>query len=124
MKFVEVEKLSGDALPGRIIYKATGKDGPMHSRALTVAFGTYSKAYGPMAPHRHAEECVYILASNRGRVRYGGEPNALENSLDLKAGMLLHFPENEWHVFEYDDAGHIDAMFIYGQVDNIRPEEG
>jgi hypothetical protein len=75
------------------------------------------------SPVPHAEECVYILASYRGRVRFGGEPEALENTVDLAVGMLLHFPENEWHVFEFDEGGRIDAMFIYGQVDNIRPEE-
>lgn len=123
MDHLDTTSLPGKALPGRIIYKATGKDGPILSSGMTVAFGTYSGEYGPMSPHRHAEECVYIIRSENGRVRYGGEPDALEHSLDLTDGMLLHFPENEWHVFEFDEGGRIDAMFIYGQVDNIRPEE-
>jgi hypothetical protein len=123
MNFVDTHKLEGRVLPGRIIYKATGQDGPMVSSRMTVSFGTYAGEYGPMTPHRHAEECVYIVHSLRGRVRYGGKPDALEHSLMLGDGMLLHFPENEWHVFEFDPGGRIDAMFIYGQTDNIRPED-
>ena len=123
MKYVEKDALPEVILPGRVIYKATGKDGPLVSGCMTVAFGTYSGDYGPMAPHRHAEECVYILRSVNGRVRYGGKPGALEHELALEAGMLLHFLADEWHVFEFEPGGRIDAMFIYGDVDNIRPEE-
>ena len=35
----------------------------------------------------------------------------------------MHFPELEWHVFGYDEGGFLDALCIYGQVTNIRPEE-
>jgi hypothetical protein len=51
------------------------------------------------------------------------EPDELLHTFPLEAGMLLRFEESEWHVFEYGDRGWIDAMFIYGHVDNIRPEE-
>jgi hypothetical protein len=27
--------------------------------------------------------------------------------------MILHFPENEWHVFEYDEGGSITIAFFY-----------
>ncbi|WP_256364494.1 hypothetical protein [Paenibacillus sp. 32O-W] len=37
--------------------------------------------------------------------------------------MILHFPELEWYVFEYDEVGYVDIVFIYGQVTRIRPEE-
>ena len=33
------------------------------------------------------------------------------------------FPELEWHVFGYDEGGFLEALCIYGQVTNIRPEE-
>ena len=35
----------------------------------------------------------------------------------------MHFPPLEWHVFGYKDGGYLDALCIYGQVTNIRPEE-
>lgn len=124
MESIQTKTLPPHPLPGRVIYRAVGKDSPISSGEMSVSFGTYSEAYGPMAPHRHAEESVYIIRSVKGRVRYGGEPDALEHTLPLEDGMLLHFPESEWHVFEYEPGGHIDAMFIYGTVDNIRPEEG
>lgn len=41
----------------------------------------------------------------------------------MNKGDLMHFPELEWHVFGYDEGGFLDALCIYGQVTNIRPEE-
>jgi hypothetical protein len=29
----------------------------------------------------------------------------------------------EWHAFEFDDDGFVELIFIYGQVENIRPED-
>ena len=43
--------------------------------------------------------------------------------ITLEAGMTLHFPPLEWHVFEFKPGGHVDIIFFYGQVDQIRPEE-
>ncbi|PRY20079.1 hypothetical protein CLV78_11528 [Aliiruegeria haliotis] len=123
MDVVEVKSLPANVLPGRVVYKATGKDGPIVSGEMTVAFGRYCGDYGPMSPHRHAEECVYILESKGGWVRFGTTDDCADGKRALTGGTLLHFPENEWHVFEYEEGGYIDAMFIYGQVDNIRPEE-
>jgi hypothetical protein len=37
--------------------------------------------------------------------------------------MVLHFPELEWHVFGCGARGYVDALFIYGQVTNIRPDK-
>lgn len=64
-----------------------------------------------------------MVSSDRGWVRYGGRPEALQRKLALEAGMVLHFDALEWHVFEYDEGGSVEIVFIYGQVDNIRPEE-
>ena len=123
MDLLETGALVGDPLPGRIIYRAAGKGGPIESGAMTVAFGRYSGQYGLMAPHRHAEECVFILGSVGGHVRWGATDACGNGARSLERGMLLRFAEGEWHVFEYEEGGHIDAMFIYGQVDDIRPEE-
>jgi hypothetical protein len=37
--------------------------------------------------------------------------------------MILHNPPLEWHVFGYAEGGYADVLFVYGQVDDIRPEE-
>ena len=36
---------------------------------------------------------------------------------------VMHFQELEWHVFGYEDGGYLGALCIYGQVDNMRPED-
>ena len=74
-----------------------------------MGFAHYSVEYGPMSPHRHAEEIVFVLDSDRSYVRHGGfgdQPDALGEPLALERDMILHFPENEWHVFDYDEGGH------------------
>lgn len=76
-----------------------------------------------MEPHHHAEEIVYILSVVGGWVRYGDSKDELPEKLALESGMTLHISELMWHVFEFSEGGHIDIIFFYGQVDNIRPEE-
>ena len=123
MEHLNRAELAGVELPGRIIFKGAGKGSPIESGKMTVAFGRYSGEFGPMSPHRHAEECVYITRCEKGWVRFGSTDDCADGKVELSAGTLLHFPEDEWHVFEYAEGGFIEAMFIYGQVDNIRPEE-
>ena len=110
-------------LPGRVIQKAVGKDAASFSTRMTMGFARYSEESGRMEPHRHAEEIVYILSARNGWVRCGPHADRLGPAIPLEAGMILHFPELEWHVFEFGESGHIDIVFFYGQVDNIRPEE-
>ena len=56
-------------------------------------------------------------------VRWGSDPEALGTPIPLQEGLTLHIPELEWHVFGFGPVGHVDIIYFYGQVDNIRPEE-
>ena len=123
MKLLRREELAELPLPGRVIQKAVGKDGASASGKMTMGFARYSAASGPMEPHHHAEEIVFILDARSGWVRFGPARDRLGERLELEPGMTLHFPELEWHVFEYDEGGSVDIIFFYGQVDRIRPEE-
>ena len=123
MKILARSDLQENRLPGRIIQKAVGKDARSISGKMTMGFGRYSKKSGPMEPHRHAEEICYIIDARNGYIRYGDGKQDLGERISLDAGMILHVPELEWHVFEYDGDGFVDIIFFYGQVDNIRPEE-
>ncbi|MCP4397604.1 MAG: hypothetical protein GY801_09935 [bacterium] len=117
------DKLAREPLPGRVIYKAVGKDGPVISGKMTVGFAEYSAKSGPMEPHQHAEETVYIVQAQDAYYRYGDSKDLTGERIPLQEGMLIHFDELEWHVFEYDEGGSLTIIFIYGQVDKIRPEE-
>lgn len=123
MKFLKREALKKECLPGRVIQKAVGKDGASTSGKITMGFARYSEESGPMEPHHHAEEVIYVLSAQKGYVRYGPSPKDLGERIVLEEGMTLHFPHLEWHVFEYEPDGHLEIIFIYGQVDHIRPEE-
>lgn len=123
MEILNRSQLDEHRLPGRIIQKAVGKDAKSLSGQMTMGFARYSEESGPMEPHHHAEEIVYILAARDGWLRYGPAKDALPHRVRLEPGMILHVPALEWHVFEYDKGGMVDIIFYYGQVDNIRPEE-
>jgi len=110
-------------LPGRVIQKAVGPDSFSTSTKMVVGFAYYSSGSGPMEPHHHAEETVYIINASDGWVEYGEEKAAMNHRIHLKVDMVLHIPENEWHAFRYGEKGYVHILFIYGQSDNIRPEE-
>nr|WP_122012488.1 hypothetical protein [Maliibacterium massiliense] len=117
-----VNDLPRNVLPGRAIANAVGRDARVSSEKMTVGYARYSAEAGPMEPHNHAEETLYIIDAQDGYIDFGGTPEHLEHTMKLHAGMILHFPALEWHAFRYDEGGFVDALFIYGQVDNIRPE--
>jgi len=123
MELIQREKLKKEFLPGRIIQKVVGKDAVSLSNRMTMGFACYSDESGSMEPHHHAEEIVYILSSEKGWVRFGDTKEKLGQPIELRSGMTLHFPPLEWHVFEFQTGGHVDIIFFYGQVDQIRPEE-
>lgn len=104
-------------LPGRALQLIVGqKDTASYSDLMTIGFAYYAVEYGPMSPHHHAEEIVFVLESDRAYVRHGGfaaEPNELGERIALERDMILHFPVNEWHVFEYEEGGHLTIAYFY-----------
>jgi len=118
------ENLKREMLKGRVVQHSVGKAGASKSARMTVGFARYSEESGPMEPHQHAEEVVYVVDAKDGWVRYGPSPDKLGERIQLRRGMTLHTPELEWHVFEYDRGGYVDIVFYYAQVDNIFPATG
>jgi hypothetical protein len=123
MRVLHRDEVKQEMLPGRILQRAVGKDSASPSRKMTVSFCRYSAESGPMEPHQHAEETVCIIDAVDGWIRKGPAKDRLNEKVMVRKGTILHFDELEWHVFEYGDGGFIDAICIYGQVDNIRPED-
>lgn len=123
MKIIDRDHMSADLLPGRKLQRAVGKNSYSDSDAMTVGYAAYSVESGLMEPHQHAEETVVIIDSKDGYVFWGPDKDQLHQNVKLCKGMILHIPENEWHVFTYDDGGFVDIVFIYGTSGNIRPED-
>jgi len=112
-----------DPLPGRGVRRFVGRKSSLESEEMTVGTALYADEFGPMEPHNHAEETVYVLESDRAWVRWGSSPEDLPNRIDLEPGVVINTPALEWHVFEWEPGGYLEILFIYGQVDNIRPED-
>jgi hypothetical protein len=121
MKLIKREDVTKKKLPGRVIQLLVSQSGAVsQSDIMTMGFAHYSAESGPMEPHRHAEEIVYILGADDGWTRYGGsgdEPDMLGEKVPLEAGMTLHYPKNEWHVFGFGEGGFVDIIFFYSQSD-------
>jgi hypothetical protein len=123
MNIIARDLLQRHLLPGRVIQKAVGRSAASPSERMTMGFARYSEESGPMEPHHHAEEIVFVLSATDGWMRYGPAKDDLPHRVPLQAGLTLHVPAWEWHVFEHAPGGQVDIVFFYGQVDNIRPEE-
>ena len=123
MKAIHRSRVPVDRLPGRDVQRIVGRGASLASEKMTVGTASYSDAVGRMEPHHHAEESIFVLAADRTRVRWGPAPDDLPEVMELQPGLVLHFPEWEWHVFEWEPGGGADVVVIYGQVDNIRPED-
>ena len=123
MESVHRNSVSVEHLPGRDIQRVVGKGATLESGKMTVGIAHYSASTGPMEPHNHAEETIFVVDAENSWISYGPSPDDLPNRIDLEPGLTLHIPELEWHVFRWDGKGFADCLVIYGQVDNIRPED-
>jgi len=123
MDIIKKNSIPVNALPGRGVQTAVGKGAPSESQRMTLGWTRYCSDFGPMEPHHHAEETVVVLDAKDAYMRVGPAKDQLGERIPLEADTAVHFPPLEWHVFEYDEGGHLDIMFFYAQVDNIRPED-
>ena len=123
MRSVHYADIPVEPLPGRGLRRFVGRNSALESEEMTVGTALYADEFGPMEPHHHAEESVYVLDADRAWVSWGPGPDDLPNRVDLEAGVVLNTPALEWHVFEWAPGGHVEILWIYGQVDNIRPED-
>ena len=123
MEFVYKDELPIETLPGRGIRKAVGSESYFTSTNMSVGYAMYNYEYGPMEPHQHDEETVIITHSNMGWMSWGDSKTNLPNRVELVEGMVIHIPNGEWHVFNYDEGGSVEIIFVYGTTANLRPEE-
>ena len=123
MKIVKKDQVIIDPLPGRGLLRVIGKDSHFESKRMTVGYAKYSSEYGVMEPHAHVEETVIITKVKDGWVSWGDSKDNLTGTKKLEEGMVLHIPDDEWHVFTYDEGGYVEIIFIYSGIDNVRPED-
>lgn len=123
MKFINKKDVPVDALPGRGLLRIVGKNSVFDSDQMSVGYALYSETYGEMEPHSHAEETVIITRSVNGWIEWGDAKDHLTHRCALEEGMVFHIPAGEWHVFRYEAGGMVEIVFIYGQADQVRPED-
>jgi len=124
MQVIKRQQIHATKLPGRMIQTVAGKGAFSPSTKMTMGFAHFSDDSGPTEVHQHAEEICYVLSAKDCWIEAGNTPDRLGNPISIEVGMTLHIPPLEWHVFRWKLGGYLDILFFYGQVDNIRPEEG
>lgn len=113
MKYFYRNEIPKARLPGRLIQRAIGSESFSPSDNLTIGFAHYSVESGPMEPHKHSEEFIYVLDCQDGWAEYGPEKERLPNRVNLSQGTILHIPQGEWHAIRYADGGFVDIVFVY-----------
>ena len=73
-------------LAGRTLQKAVGgpDEGKVTSNRMTVGFARYSAESGPMEPHHHAEETIYVVDARNGYVRPGTAADQIGDRVQLE----------------------------------------
>jgi mannose-6-phosphate isomerase-like protein (cupin superfamily) len=112
MKVFRRDETPSAAHPGRYIWNAVSADGFSTSQKVKSGIARYAAEYGALEPHVHGEEVCYVISADRGRVRFGESREKMDQVLSLETGMLIHAPAGEWHVFEYDQGGHIEIVYF------------
>ena len=120
MKLIQRERVKQEFFPGQIIQKAVGKDGLSPSGNMTMGFARYGSEGGRAEPHNHAEEIVYVLSADGAWVRFGPAKDQLGKRVPISGGTVLHFPAQEWHIFECMEGGHVDLIFFSGPADRTK----
>jgi hypothetical protein len=123
MRSINRSDVSSDPLEGRTVQRIIGRAASLSSEEMTLGTARYADEFGSMEPHQHAEESVVVLSADRAWVRWGPARDDLPNRIDLAPGLFINTPAWEWHVFEWKPGGHAEILAVYGQVDNIRPED-
>lgn len=121
MECLKQSELKSNMLPGRIVQEAVGKNGPAFTAAMRVCICEYCARAGKMQPHRHIEESVFVTECDRAWVRYGSTEACADGKVMLEEGMVMHFPDWEWHVFEYEEGGMLKLVCFYASTEDRTP---
>lgn len=111
MKCVRREDLTPLTLQARQIWRVYGENAAVDDR-LSYGFAHFAPEYGPMKPHKHEREWIYVLDAHQATARYGTDFGSMNSSSHLKAGDFLRFEDQECHVFEFgSNAGYLDILW-------------
>ena len=70
---------------------------------MTFGRTMFTRKYGIMEPHCHAEEIIYVLEAKKAHFRYGATEECLDGDVIMESDHVYHIGVGEWHVFEFDD---------------------
>ncbi len=116
MKIIKNGEAPTQKLPGRYATRIVGKTEDYYYHSDTLHFGhcLYDESVGPMTPHAHAEECMYILSCKDACILSGPARDDMPECAELAPGMVISMPAGEWHVFRYKEGGHVEILYCYG----------
>lgn len=108
-------------LHGRNIRKIVETGGLKHSETMSMGMAEFSTEIGPMTPHVHGEEGIYVVETENCYTRCGSSEHTLGERRPVETGMFLLYEKGEWHVFEFEGKGHLKIVFFFATGDLKRP---
>lgn len=116
MDYIKRESLHNIKAPGRIIQRAFGEDAFISEQNANMGFAHFSLDNGKMKSHMHESEIIYVLDAKDVYTKFGRAEDEMTNKKELKAGDLIRFSQNEWHIFEFNNSeGYLDIIFFFSQ---------
>lgn len=122
MDRIQTATLEKTPYTGRNITKIIEKGGVVESKNITMGIAEFSNAIGPMLPHKHGEEGIYVLEAVNCWTRRGDTADTLEERHPVETGMVLRYLEDEWHIFEFEGEGYLRIVFFFGTGSIERPK--
>lgn len=101
--------------PGRLIERIFGKLSASEVENANMGFAHFSEAeHGPMCPHYHEDEIIYVLEAKDAYTLYGQSKDALDGRMELNSGDVLRYHAGERHIFKFTKPdGYLDILFFF-----------
>ena len=121
MKIINKGEAPTQKLQGRYATRIVGKTDDYYYHSDTLHFGhcLFRGDTGPMTPHAHAEECMYILDCKDAWILSGPSQDDMPDRAELEPGMVISMPAAEWHVFRYKEGGFVEILYCYGDTTEL-----
>ena len=118
MQIINRKDIPGKVFPGRTRWPAFGsEEAAFQIDDASVGFARFSLEAGPMEPHKHENEILYVLDCKDAFMLYG-DTKDVQSKQPLQVGDIFRMKEGEWHCFSFENQeGYLEMITFYATAD-------